>query len=256
LLEIVRGQATADDVIASVFALSRKLGKIGVLAGNCRGFIGNRMIHVYGREAQFLVEEGATVEQVNQALYDFGMPMGPLAMFDLVGNDVMAQIAAVFTEQDAPGTRQPRVLPQLVRQGRFGQKSGRGWSAYDANRKPSPDAETAALIVHSAREAAIPQRHISKEEIVDRCIFALVNEGARILAEGMALRASDIDVVYLTGYGFPAWRGGPMFYAGTVGLPAVAARIAEFRGQHGAALWPLASLLEDLAANHQTFTST
>jgi 3-hydroxyacyl-CoA dehydrogenase len=210
LIEIVRGGATRPEVTATAVALAKRLGKIGVIAGNCPGFIGNRMINVYGREAQFLLEEGASVEDVNQALYDFGMAMGPLAMFDLVGNDVMRDIAAI---SGSAAARNPLVLPKLCEMGRLGQKTGKGWSQYDENRKPSPDPEVAALIESTARAAGIQRRVISKEEIVDRCILALVNEGARILDEGMALRASDIDVIYLTGYGFPAWRGGPMFYA-------------------------------------------
>ena len=236
LVEIVRGQSTLPQVTATALALTKKLGKIGVVAGNCPGFIGNRMINVYGREAQFLVEEGASVEQVNQALYDFGMPMGPLAMYDLVGNDVMRDIAEV---SGAPkGARRPLVLPLLCAQNRLGQKTGKGWSQYDETRKSKPDPEVAALIESTARAAGIERRVISQEEIVDRCILALVNEGARILEEGMALRASDIDVIYITGYGFPAWRGGPMFYAETLGPATVQARIAEFARLHGAALWP------------------
>ena len=252
LVEIVRGQATRPEVVATGAALIKKLGKIGVLAGNCPGFIGNRMINVYGREAQFLVEEGATVEEVNQALLDFGMAMGPLAMFDLVGNDVMRDIAEVSGAK--PGARQPLLLPQLCALGRLGQKTGKGWSQYDQNRKASPDPEVADLIEKTARAAGIERRAISNDEIVDRCTFALVNEGARILEEGMALRASDIDVIYLTGYGFPAWRGGPMFYADTMGLPNVVARIEEFEKCHGEALWNPALLLKRLAAKNETFT--
>ena len=247
-VEIVRGQATTPEVTATALALTKKLGKIGVLAGNCPGFIGNRMINVYGREAQFLVEEGASVEEVNQALYDFGMPMGPLAMFDLVGNDVMRDIAGVSGAP--PGARRPLVLPQLCAQDRLGQKTGKGWSQYDETRKPKPDPEVAALIENTARTAGIERRIIPKEEIVDRCILALVNEGARILEEGMALRASNIDVIYITGYGFPAWRGGPMFYAETLGLPAVLARIQEFEHRHGSALWSPAQLLKAKSLPH------
>jgi 3-hydroxyacyl-CoA dehydrogenase len=243
LVEIVRGGATHPEVTATAAALAKRLGKVGVMAGNCPGFIGNRMINAYGREAQFLVEEGATVEDVNQALFDFGMAMGPLAMFDLVGNDVMRDIAAVT----GTGARQPAVLPQLCALGRLGQKTGKGWSQYDESRKPSADPEVQALIEQTARSAGIERRMVTKEEIVDRCILALVNEGARILEEGMALRASDIDVIYLTGYGFPAWRGGPMFYADTLGLPNVVARIEGFH-------WTPAPLLKRLAHQGETFS--
>ena len=262
LVELVRGKATRLEVTATAAALTKKLGKIGVIAGNCPGFIGNRMINVYGREAQFLVEEGATVEDVNRALFDFGMAMGPLAMYDLVGNDVMRDIAAavgVAREAGASHVRQPLVLPQLCALGRLGQKTGKGWLRYDENRRASADPEVAALIESAARAAGIQRRVISKDEIVDRCVLALVNEGARILEEGMALRASDIDVVYLTGYGFPAWRGGPMFYADgfyadQTGLQRVVARIGEFERQHGAALWTPAPLLRRLAEESKTFT--
>jgi 3-hydroxyacyl-CoA dehydrogenase len=250
LIEIVRGSRTSSEVTATAAALAKRLGKIGVIAGNCPGFIGNRMINVYGREAQFLLEEGASVEDVNQALFDFGMAMGPLAMYDLVGNDVMRDIAAISATQE----RNLLVLPQLCALGRLGQKSGKGWSQYDESRKPSADPEVAALIENTAHSAGIERRVISKQEIVDRCILALVNEGARILEEGMALRASDIDVIYLTGYGFPPWRGGPMFYADTLGLANVVARMEEFAERHGATLWTPAPLLKRLMADGKPLT--
>jgi 3-hydroxyacyl-CoA dehydrogenase len=205
LVEIVRGQATRPEALATVAALVKRLGKVGVLAGNCRGFIGNRMINVYGREAQALLLAGASVEDVNRALYDFGMAMGPFAMYDLVGNDVMLAIA------DAADSLP--VLHRLVEMNRLGQKTGRGWSRYGDQRQPLPDPEVSRLIEQAASDLGIERRVIAPEEIVDRCISALVDEGARILEEGMAQRPSDIDVVYIHGYGFPAWRGGPMFYA-------------------------------------------
>ena len=253
LLEVVRGKKTSKEVIATSMALGKKLGKIAVLAGNCPGFIGNRMIGPYLREAQFLVEEGASVEQVNQALYDFGMAMGPLAMDDLAGLDVGWAIRKEFARFEKPNVRRPLVPDLLCEMGRFGQKTGRGWSQYDQNRKPSPDPETAALIEEIAGKVGIKRRQITSEEIVDRCIYALVNEGARILEDGIALRAVDIDVIYLYGYGFPAWRGGPMFYAGTVGLKNVLARIEEFEKQHGPDLWSPAPLLKRLAEERKTF---
>jgi len=253
LLEIVRGKATSREAIATCMALARRMKKVGVLAGNCRGFIGNRMLGPYLREAQFLVEEGASVEAVNQALYDFGVAMGPLAMSDLAGLDVGWRIRQEFKHLEQPGVRQPLVADRLCEMGRYGQKTGRGWSRYDENRNPSPDPETAALIEEMARGAGIERRAIGPEEIVDRCVLALVNEGARLLEEGIALRSSDIDVVYLNGYGFPAWRGGPMFYADTVGLKHVLARVEEFQQRHGAALWSPAPLLVRLAAEGKTF---
>jgi 3-hydroxyacyl-CoA dehydrogenase len=253
LLEIVRGKATSPQVLATSMALAKRLNKIGVLAGNARGFIGNRMLTPYLREAQFLLEEGASVEDVNAALHDFGIAMGPLAMSDLAGLDVGWRIRKEFKHLEKPGVRVPLVADRLCEMGRFGQKTGRGWSQYDENRQPSPDPETAALIEQCAREARIERRAIGREEIVDRCIFALVNEGAHLLGEGIALRADDIDIVYLNGYGFPAWRGGPMCYADTVGLKAVLARVEEFRAQHGDDLWPVAPLLRSLAESGMSF---
>jgi len=256
LVEIVRAKATRENLLVTAMALTKKLGKIGVLSGNCYGFIGNRMMHPYVREAQFLVEEGASVEDVNAALFDFGMAMGPLAMQDQVGLDVIWLIRQAGVHKNKPGVRTPVVLQELYRLGRYGQKTGSGWSKYDENRKASPDAETAGLIEQLAKEAGIERRKIGKEEIVDRCVFALVNEGARILEEGIALRAVDIDVVYLSGYGFPSWRGGPMFYADTLGLPNVVRRIEEFQAQLGADLWQPAPLLRKLAEEGRSFHTT
>ncbi len=252
LLEIVRGKATSKEVIATSMGLAKKLNKVGVLAGNCRGFIGNRMIHCYGREAQFLVEEGAAVEQVDTALYDFGLAMGPLAMGDLAGLDVGWRIRKEFKHMEKPGVRVPLVADQLCEMGRYGQKTGAGWYKYDENRKPTGDPEVTALIDQLARQAGIERRAIGNDEIIERTIYALVNEGARILEEGIALRSVDIDIVYLNGYGFPAWRGGPMFYADTVGLKNVLAKIEEFEKKHGE-LWAPAPLLKKLAQEGKTF---
>jgi 3-hydroxyacyl-CoA dehydrogenase len=253
LLEIVRGKATSKEVIATSMGLAKKLNKVGVLAGNCRGFIGNRMIHCYGREAQFLVEEGAAPEQVDGAIYEFGLAMGPLAMGDLAGLDVGWRIRKEFKHLEKPGVRIPHMADELCEIGRYGQKTGKGWYKYDADRKPSPDPEVTALIEKVAKEYGIARRQITNEEIIERTIYALVNEGARILEEGIALRAVDIDIVYLTGYGFPAWRGGPMFYADTIGLKHVLAKIEEFEKQHGSDLWAPAPLLKKLAAEDKTF---
>jgi 3-hydroxyacyl-CoA dehydrogenase len=253
LLEIVRGKVTDRAVLATSMALAKRLGKIGVLAGNARGFIGNRMLGPYLREAQFLVEEGAPVEEVNEALAEFGMAMGPLAMSDLAGLDVGWRIRKEFQHLEKAGVRRPLVADQLCEMGRFGQKTGRGWSLYDENRKPSADPETAALIEKTARAAGIERRTIAREEMVERTIFALINEGAKLLEEGVALRASDIDIVYLNGYGFPAWRGGPMFYADTVGLKKVLERVEEFESRHGSELWAPAPLLRRLVASWGRF---
>ncbi|HYL11213.1 MAG TPA: 3-hydroxyacyl-CoA dehydrogenase NAD-binding domain-containing protein [Candidatus Acidoferrales bacterium] len=252
LLEIVRGKATGKDVIATCMQLSRKIGKVGVLVGNCRGFVGNRMFGPYRREAQFLVEEGASVEAVDKALYDYGMAMGPMATGDLAGLDVGWRIRKEYRHLEKPGVRQPIAEDRLCEMGRYGQKTGAGWYKYDAERRAIPDPEVAGLVRKWASEAGIKQRTISSQEIVDRCIYALVNEGARILQEGYALRAVDIDIIYLNGYGFPAYRGGPMWVADTVGLKKVYERVREFQQQHGE-LWAPAPLLKKLAEEGKTF---
>jgi 3-hydroxyacyl-CoA dehydrogenase len=252
LLEIVRSRATSKEVIATCMALSKKLGKVGVLVGNCRGFVGNRMFHPYRREAQFLVEEGATVEAVDQALYNFGMAMGPLATGDLAGLDVGWRIRKEFGDIRDTSTRQPLLEDRLCEKGMYGQKTGAGWYKYDADRKPMHNPEIDGLIGQARKDGGITPRTVSDEEIVDRIIYALVNEGARILEEGYALRAVDIDIIYINGYGFPAYRGGPMWYADTVGLKKVYARIQEFEKQHGN-LWAPAPLLKQLAEEGKTF---
>jgi 3-hydroxyacyl-CoA dehydrogenase len=252
LLEIVRGKSTSKEVIATCMQLSKKLGKVGVLVGNCMGFVGNRMFGPYRREAQFLVEEGATVEAVDSALYEYGMAMGPLATGDLAGLDVGWRIRKEYRHLQKPGVRQPIAEDRLCELGRYGQKTAAGWYKYDETRRQVPDLEVAELVRKWAAEARITQRQISSEEIVDRCLYALVNEGARILEEGYALRAVDIDIIYLNGYGFPAYRGGPMWYADTVGLKKVCDRISEFYQRHGE-LWTLAPLLKQLAEQGKTF---
>ena len=252
LLEIVRGKKSSKEVIATTMQLSKKLGKIGVLVGNCRGFVGNRMFHPYVRESVFLVEEGATVEAVDKALYDFGMAMGPLAVGDLAGLDVGWRIRKEYRHLEKPGIRQAMAGDRLCELGRYGQKTGAGWYKYDEKRRAIPDPEVTNLVRQWAAEAGIPQRQISTNEILDRCVYALVNEGARILEEGYALRAVDIDIIYLNGYGFPSYRGGPMWFADTVGLEKVYDRVCEFQRQHGS-LWEPAPLLAQLAKQGLSF---
>jgi 3-hydroxyacyl-CoA dehydrogenase len=252
LLEIVRGRKTSKEVISTAMWLAKRLGKVGVLVGNCRGFVGNRMFHHYVREAVFLVEEGAGIEAVDKALWDFGMAMGPLAVGDLAGLDVGWRIRKEYRHLEKPGVRQAMAHDRLCEMGRFGQKTGAGWYRYDEKRQAIPDPEVADLVHKWAAEAGVPQRKISADEIVDRCVYALVNEGARILEEGFALRPGDIDIIYINGYGFPAYRGGPMWYADTIGLKRVYQRIRDFEDQHGE-LWRPSPLLERLAEQGKTF---
>jgi 3-hydroxyacyl-CoA dehydrogenase len=234
LVEIVRGKATSNEVLATALAFAKKLNKVGVVAGNCPGFIGNRMMFPYMYEAQFLVEEGATPEQVDQALTDFGMAMGIFAVDDMAGIDVAWRVRKALGHFAEPGVRKPLVQDQLFEMGRYGQKTGRGWYIYQseghrggADRKAMPDPEVLTLIRKSAAEAGIPQRRFTAQEIIERTIYALINEGARILEEGYALRAADIDVIYINGYGFPARLGGPMMYADQTGLAKIATRIPK-----------------------------
>ncbi len=252
LLEIVRGRATSKEVIATSMALARRLKKVGVLVGNCYGFVGNRMLHQYGREAQFLVEEGAKPEEVDGALYKFGMAMGPLAVGDLAGLDVGWRIRKEHAHLEKPGLRKPLIADRLCEMGRFGQKTSAGWYRYDENRKPIPDPEVAKLIEQAAAEAGIRRRPVTDEEIIERTQYALINEGAKILEEGIALRAVDIDIIYINGYGYPAWRGGPMWYADTIGLKKVYDRVRQFHEEHGE-LWTPSPLLKKLAEEGRTF---
>jgi 3-hydroxyacyl-CoA dehydrogenase len=252
LCEIVRGSKTAPETIAAAQALAKRLGKVGVVVGNCPGFVGNRMMFPYMYEAQFLAEDGATPAQVDQALTDWGMAMGIFAVDDMGGLDVAWRVRQELGQFSDPSQRKPLVADQLVAMNHLGQKTGSGWYIYDTERKATPDPEVEALIERTATAAGITRRSFTSEEIIEREIYALVNEGAKILEEGYALRAADIDVIYLTGYGFPSYRGGPMFYADSVGLKQVYERVAAFHKEHGAR-WTPAPLLERLAREGSTF---
>ena len=254
LLEIVRGRETAKDVVATSMGLARTLRKVGVLVGNCHGFVGNRMFHPYRREAQFLAEEGAKPSRIDSIMYDFGAAMGPMAVGDLAGLDVGMRVRKEAPHLYPPGTRRPLAEDALCELGRYGQKTGAGWYRYGENRSRNEDPEVDALLERIAAEAGIEQREVDDDEIRDRLVFALVNEGARILEEGYALRSSDIDIIYLYGYGFPPQRGGPMFYADTVGLSSVLEKVKEFHAAHGH-WWRPAPLLEELAGQGSTFSA-
>ena len=247
LLEVVRGAATRPEVLATSLALGRRLGKLGVVVGNGYGFVGNRMLHQYGREAQLLLEEGALPEQIDRVLTAFGMAMGPFAVGDLAGLDVGWRIRRENAHLRQPGERYPVVADRLCERGRFGQKTGAGWYRYDESRRAMPDPEVEALIQAVSAEQGIERRAIPDEEILARTQYALINEGARLLGEGIARRASDIDLVYLHGYGYPAWRGGPMRYAESVGLANILETIREWHDREGER-WRPAPLLEELVA--------
>ncbi len=245
LLEVARGRATAPDVLETGLALGKTLRKVAVVSGVCEGFIGNRMLEGYTKQSWYLVEEGATPEQVDRAMEAFGFAMGPYRVGDLVGHDVSLAIRQ-HRRAARPGYVNSTLPDRLSAAGRLGQKTGAGWYDYpEGPRKAVPSATVEALIAEHRKELGITPRSIGDTEIVDRLVYALVNEGARILEEGIAARASDIDVVYLTGYGFPRTRGGPMFYADQVGLGRVLERVREFgRNPHGdPAFWTPAPLL-------------
>jgi len=253
LLEVVRGAKTADDVLATSMQIGKKIGKVCALSRVCYGFIGNRMLSGYGREAQMLLLDGCTPEQVDSVLEKFGMAMGPLAMGDLAGLDVGYKARQARTDlPDDP--KLFRMGTVLVEMGRFGQKTGSGYYKYDpATRARVSDPEVEKMIQDEAKKLGIEQRRISEEEILERCLYPLINEGARILEEGIAQRPSDIDVVYVYGYAFPAAKGGPMHYADQVGLKNVYDKINEFRGRYGEQYWKPAPLLEKLAGEGKTF---
>ena len=228
LLEIVRGKHTAKDVVATTMKLAKTIKKVGVLSGVCDGFIGNRMIARYSGQAMRLIEEGALPQQVDAALENWGMAMGPFRMADLAGNDIGWYIRKRHYAEH-PNMRREKVADALCEMGRFGQKTGAGFYRYEAgSRTAHLDPMVEELILRTSKEQGLARRVISDTEIVSRCIYALVNEGGRILSEGIALRAVDIDMIYMTGYGFPMYRGGPMFYANTVGLSQVAETMREY----------------------------
>jgi 3-hydroxyacyl-CoA dehydrogenase len=253
LLEVVRGARTTKDVLATSMLLAKKMDKIAVVAGVCDGFIGNRMLAKYSQQANFLLDLGALPQQIDGALNDFGMAMGPFTMSDMAGGDIGWETRKRRAAED-PNFTFSKIPDLLCEQGRFGQKTGKGWYRYEAgNRTPLPDPDVAALIADYRRSIGLASREIGSDEIVQRCMYALVNEAAWILEEGIALRASDIDTVYVAGYGFPRHRGGPLFYADTVGLKNVLAAIEGFGKGYKGEIWKPAPLLVKLAKEGKTF---
>ena len=256
LLEVVRGAKTANDVLATAMRLAKTMGKMAVVSGVCDGFIGNRMLARYGAAAHDLLMAGALPQQIDAALQDFGMAMGPFRVGDLAGLDIgwalRKRRAAEFPDRDFSN-----VSDVLCEAGRFGQKTGAGWYRYETgSRHPIPDPKVTAIIEQYRRKKGFTPRNVSPQEIVERCIYALINEGARIIEDGIAQRASDIDLVYLNGYGFPAYRGGPMFYADQTGLHDVARALEGIAAQPGSdsSVWTPAPLLTRLAQQGQTFS--
>lgn len=253
LLEVVRGDATAKDVLATVMALAKKIGKVAVVAGVCDGFIGNRMIEQYSRQAGFLLDEGALPQQVDHAIEAFGFRMGPFRMGDLAGNDIGWAIRKRRAVEH-PEITYSKSADELCELGRFGQKTGKGWYDYKpGSRTAYPSPVVDAMVAQHSAKIGMQRRTIEDAEIVERLVYALVNEGARILEDGIAAKASDIDTVYLAGYGFPPWRGGPMFYADTVGLYNVLAAMRHYAAGYEGDAWTPAALLERLAAEGKSF---
>jgi 3-hydroxyacyl-CoA dehydrogenase len=253
LLEIVRGAKTSKSVIATSMSLAKTIKKIGVLVGVCHGFVGNRILYQYRRESMFLIEEGASPEQVDKVITGFGLPMGPFAMADLAGLDIGYRVRKAQgkpKDERYSGT----VADRLAEMNRLGQKTKAGFYKYEeGSRNPIPDPEVAKIIEEVSNELNIKRREISDEEILQRCIYPMINEGAKILEEGIALRSSDIDMIWINGYGFPVYRGGPMHYGETVGLKSVYDKICEFREVHGK-IWAPSPLLERLAKEGKKFS--
>jgi 3-hydroxyacyl-CoA dehydrogenase len=255
LIEIVRAPQTSAASVARALALSQRIGKIGVVVGNCFGFVGNRMLYAYGRENQLMLLEGASAQRIDAALEDFGMAMGPNAVGDLAGLDVGYRVRR--ERKDLPDdVRYFRVADLLVEAGRLGQKSGRGMYCYDPQtRARSPDPEVDVLIRTEAARLKVAPRDISDSEIMERCIYALINEGAAILSDGIAASPQDIDLIWCNGYGFPRARRGPMAYADTVGVGAVYDGLRRLAAVHGARYWSAAALLAELAESGSSFAA-
>ncbi|HMK87032.1 MAG TPA: 3-hydroxyacyl-CoA dehydrogenase NAD-binding domain-containing protein [Steroidobacteraceae bacterium] len=253
LLEIVRGAKTAKDVLATSMSIAKQIKKIGVVAGVCEGFIGNRMLHAYFRQMNFLLDVGALPQQIDKALENFGFAMGPFRVSDLAGNDIGWAIRKrLYVEH--PSLKHSTIPDRICELGRFGQKTGAGWYDYKpGERNAIPSELVTRIILEESARLGLTRRPVSDEEIVERALYSLINEGARILEEGIALRSSDIDIVYIAGYGFPDYRGGPMFYADTVGLDNILRAIRRFAHGYQPDAWQPAPLLVKLASESSSF---
>ena len=254
LLEVVRADKTSKEVVATSMSLAKKIKKIPVCVGVCDGFVGNRMIHTYLREAEYLIEEGALPQQVDNAIESFGFAMGPFRMCDLAGLDIGWAIRKRRKSEGLVSKRYVSIPDQLCERGWFGQKTGSGYYTYESgSRVPIVNPEVNAIVENASSEKGITRRTIEANEIVDRLMYALINEGSAILAEGVAQRASDIDVIYAAGYGFPRYRGGPMFYAQTIGLSNVVEGIERYSNQAHGEHWQVSPFLSDLVQKNETF---
>ena len=253
LMENVRGQATSAETIATIMKLSKQLGKVGVLVGVCDGFVGNRMLFAYRRQAEFLLEEGVLPQQLDKAIYDFGMPMGPFQMSDLAGLDISWRVRKSKAATRPAHLRYSPIADRICEMGRLGQKTGAGWYRYeDGSREPIPDPIIEQLIISVSEELGITRRPVSDDEIMPRCLYPLINEGAKILEEGLAQRSSDIDIIWIYGYGFPRYRGGPMFWADQVGPKKIYETMKRLHDEHGDWLKP-SPLLGELARDNRSF---
>ena len=258
LLENVRGKATQKDVIATVMSLSKKIGKIPVLVGVCEGFVGNRMLRQRGIQSAYMMEEGALPQQIDKVIYDFGFPMGPFAMSDLAGNDVGWRIRQGKKEKEQRNVRYTGYVADAICElGRFGQKTGAGYFKYNLpDRTPIPDPEVEKIIEETSKKLGITRRAISDQEILERCLYPMVNEGAKILEEGMAQRSLDIDVIWVNGYGWPVYRGGPMWWAdNVVGLKTIHDALLKYRDASGDPFWEPAPLLKKLVQEGKKFST-
>ena len=255
LLENVRGTKTADDVKATVMKVGSKIGKVPVMVGLCDGFVGNRMLAKRSRECGFMLEEGALPKQIDKVIYDFGFPMGPFAMSDMAGLDVGWRNRKAKFDKLTPREQANNVLDKICEQGHYGQKTGSGFYKYDEKRNATPDPQVEELIINHSREVGITRRTITDQEVLERAIYSMINEGAKILEEGIAARPLDIDVVWIYGYGFPVYLGGPMFYADTVGLKKIYDAILKYKDLVGAQYWEPAPLLAKLAKEGKGFYS-
>lgn len=253
LLENVRGAKTSPEVYATAMMVGKALGKVPVLVGVCDGFVGNRMLGKRTRECNFMLEEGALPWQIDKVLYDFGFPMGPYAMADMAGLDVGWRNRKAKFDSLTPREKACNILDKICEMGRYGQKTGAGFYTYDGKRNPTPDPLIEELIIKHSDEVGIKRRAVSDQEIIERALYSMINEGAKILKEGIAARPHDIDVVWIYGYGFPAYLGGPMFYADTVGLKKIYEAILKYNDTVGPEYWTPSPLLEKLANEGKGF---